>query len=77
MEYGVTVNGFVRKRLPEIREDIFKSLEQNFGSTVSRQPNSMIGVLVGVYAAELDRMWQLLERDYYDRSPISARRQFR
>ena len=47
MEYGVTVNGFVRKRLPEIREDIFKSLEQNLGSTVSRQPNSMIGVLVG------------------------------
>ena len=72
MEYGVTVNGFVRKRLPEIREDIFRSLEQNLGSTVSRQPNSMIGVLVGVYAAELDRMWQLLERDYYDRSPISA-----
>lgn len=72
MEYGVTVNGFVRKRLPEIREDIFKSLEQNLGSTVSRQPNSMIGVLIGVYAAELDRMWQLLERDYYDRSPISA-----
>lgn len=72
MEYGVTVNGFVRKRLPEIREDIFKRLEQNLGSTVSRQPNSMIGVLVGVYAAELDRMWQLLERDYYDRSPISA-----
>lgn len=24
MEYGVTVNGFVRKRLPEIREDILK-----------------------------------------------------
>lgn len=72
MEYGVTVNGFVRKRLPEIREDIFRSLEQNLGSTVSRQPNSMIGVLVGAYAAELDRMWQLLERDYYDRSPISA-----
>lgn len=72
MEYGVTVNGFVRKRLPEIREDIFKSLEQKLGSSVSRQPNSMIGVLVGVYAAELDRMWQLLERDYYDRSPISA-----
>lgn len=72
MEYGVTVNGFVRKRLPEIREDIFRSLEQNLGSSVSRQPNSMIGVLVGVYAAELDRMWQLLERDYYDRSPISA-----
>lgn len=72
MEYGVTVNGFVRKRLPEIQEDIFKSLEQKLGSSVSRQPNSMIGVLVGVYAAELDRMWQLLERDYYDRSPISA-----
>lgn len=72
MEYGVTVNGFVRKRLPEIREDIFKSLEQKLGSSVSRKPNSMIGVLVGVYAAELNRMWQLLERDYYDRSPISA-----
>ncbi len=72
MEYGVTVNGFVRKRLPEIREDIFKSLEQKLGASVSRKPNSMIGILVGVYAAELNRMWQLLERDYYDRSPISA-----
>lgn len=72
MEYGVTVNGFVRKRLPEIREDIFKSLEQKLGASVSRKPNSMIGILVGVYAAELNRMWQLLERDYYDRSPISS-----
>lgn len=72
MEYGVTVNGFVRKRLPEIREDIFKSLEQKLGASISRKPNSMIGILVGVYAAELNRMWQLLERDYYDRSPISA-----
>lgn len=71
-DYGVTPEGFVRKRLPEIREDIFKSLEANLGATVSRQPNSMIGVLVGVYASELDRMWQLMERDYYDRSPISA-----
>lgn len=71
-QYGVTPEGFVRKRLPEIREDIFLALEQNLGATISRQPNSMIGVLVGVYASELDRMWQLLERDYYDRSPISA-----
>lgn len=71
-EYGVTVNGFVRKRLPEIQENIFQQLEYKLGTSVSRQANSMIGVLVGVFADEIDRQWQLAEYDYYARSPISA-----
>ncbi len=71
-EYGVTTQGFVRKRLPEIQEDIFLQLEEKLGGSISRSANSMIGVLVGVFASEIDTQWQLAEQDYYDRSPISA-----
>lgn len=71
-EYGVTTTGFVRKRLPEIREDIFLAIEEQLGTSVSRLPNSMLGVLVSVFASEIDMQWQLAERDYYDRSPMSA-----
>lgn len=71
-EYGVTTNGFVRMRLPEIRKSIFDKLDAKMGISVSRDANSVIGVLVSVFADEIDRQWELAEYDYYARSPISA-----
>lgn len=71
-EYGVTPNGFVRMRLPEILSGMYDRLEEKLGQPVSRKPNSMIGVLLGIVAYESDKQWQLAEADYYARSPISA-----
>lgn len=71
-QYGVTEQGFIRKRLPEIQEDMFDNLERRLGHSVRRTPDSFIGVLIGVIANEIDKQWQLLEKDYYDRSPVSA-----
>lgn len=71
-QYGVTPNGFVRMRLPEIRRNLFDRLDAKLGVSVSRKPNSVIGVLVGLIAEESDRQWELAEYDYYARSPVSA-----
>ena len=67
MDYGVTPNGFVRMRLPEIQEDLFKRYEAKVGQSVSRKPNSVIGVIIGLLAYESDLQWQLEEANYYAR----------
>ena len=72
MDYGVTPNGFVRMRLPEIQEDLFKRYETKVGQSVSRKPNSVIGVIIGLLAYESDLQWQLEEANYYSRSPMTA-----
>lgn len=70
--YGVTPQGFVRMRLPEIQGNLFSRLEQKLGQSVSRKPNSVIAILLGLVAEESDRQWQLAEYDYYARSPMTA-----
>ena len=70
--YGVTPAGFVRMRLPEIQEDLFQRYEAKVGQAVSRKPNSVIGVIIGLLAYESDIQWQLEEANYYARSPMTA-----
>lgn len=72
IKYGVTPEGFVRMRLPEILNGMYDRLEAKLGQPVSRKPNSMLGVLLGIVAYESDKQWQLAEADYYARSPVSA-----
>lgn len=71
-EYGVTVDGFVRKRLPEIKADIEANLATAWGVPVSVKPNSVIGQAVGVFAAKLDEKWQVAEDTYNAMYPNTA-----
>lgn len=70
--YGVTPQGFNRKRFPEIQEDLFNRLESKLGHAVSRKPNSVAGILVDLIAYASDEQWGLAEYDYYARSPVTA-----
>ena len=45
--YGLSKDGFKRKRLPEIKSDIFQRFEDATGVTVEKGSNSILGVLVG------------------------------
>ena len=71
-KYGLTPDGFGRKRLPEIQSSIFDRLDTLFGSPVSRKPNSVIGIIVGIVAAALDDLWQLSEDTYNAMYPSTA-----
>jgi uncharacterized phage protein gp47/JayE len=71
-EYGVTVNGFVRKRLPEIKADIEARFANAFGVAISTKPNSVIGQLVGVLSGSVDDLWQLAEDNYNSMYPNTS-----
>ncbi len=70
--YGVTTNGFSRKRLAEIKTDLEANLALAFGVPVSTSPNSVIGQLVGVAAASIDELWQAAEDTYNAMYPNTA-----
>ena len=45
-KYGVTPQGFVRMRLPEIQSNLFDRFESKVGQAVSRKPNSVIAIIL-------------------------------
>ena len=70
--YGLSRDGFKRKRLPEIKSDIFQRFEDATGVTVEKGSNSIIGVLVGVIGYEIADMWKSLEDSYNAMYPNTA-----
>ena len=70
--YGLSKDGFKRKRLPEIKSDIFQRFEDTTGVTVEKGSNSIIGVLVGVIGYEIADMWKSLEDAYNAMYPNTA-----
>lgn len=71
MSYGVTPQGFVRKRLPQIKAELEQELQDRFG-TISLGPDSVFGQLVGVTAKALDDQWQAMEATYNAFYPSTA-----
>ena len=70
--YGLSKDGFKRKRLPEIKSDIFQRFEDTTGVTVEKGSNSILGVLVGVIGYEISDMWKSLEDTYNAMYPNTA-----
>ena len=70
--YGLSRDGFKRKRLPEVKSDIFQRFEDTTGVTVEKGSNSIIGVLVGVIGYEIADMWTSLEDTYNAMYPNTA-----
>lgn len=70
--YGLSRDGFKRKRLPEIKSDIFQRFEDTTGVTIEKGSNSIIGVLVGVIGYEIADMWKSLEDTYNAMYPNTA-----
>lgn len=71
MAYGVTPEGFVLKRLPEIKSDIENDLIDVFGE-VDTSPSSVFGQLTGVLAKPAADVWEGLEQTYHAAYPASA-----
>lgn len=70
--YGLSKDGFKRKRLPEIKSDIFQRFEDATGVAVEKGSNSILGVLVGVIGYEIADMWKSLEDSYNAMYPNTA-----
>lgn len=77
MAYGVTPDGFVRPRLPEIRQEIVADLRARmqaagFAGTVETRPDSVTGLLIDTFAEREAALWEQAEGVYYAMYPGSA-----
>lgn len=71
-EYGVTKNGFVRKRLDTIRDDVYAKLKEGWGYDVTINPQSLLNVLVTGFSDEVAKLWEVAEANYYSMYTMSA-----
>lgn len=70
--YGLTKDGFRRKRLPEILADINKRVADRLGVEIQTGSNSLFGQLHGVYAYEIADLWEQAEDAYNAMYPNTA-----
>jgi uncharacterized phage protein gp47/JayE len=71
MAFGLTADGFVRKRLEDIITDIEESIFSTFGP-VDTGPDSAFGQLIGIVAERESTLWELAEGIYLGLYPASA-----
>jgi uncharacterized phage protein gp47/JayE len=71
IEYGLSDDGFVPKRLPEIKTDIEAQLETVFGA-INKSPESVFGQIIGVLSKPLADLWEQLEHVYFSQYPDTA-----
>lgn len=77
MAYGVTPEGFVRPRLPEIRQEIVQSITDRLRAAgiadgIETQPNSVIGLIIDTFAERDAALWEQAEGVYLAMYPGSA-----
>ncbi|MBB2918341.1 hypothetical protein [Cupriavidus alkaliphilus] len=77
MAYGLTPDGFVRKRLPEIRQEIVADWEarlraKGYAGPVETRPDSVIGLLIDTFSDREETLWELAEGVYYAMYPPTA-----
>ena len=72
IKYGLTADGFKRKRLPEIIQSLNDRVADKLGIEIQTGANSLFGQLHGVYGYEINFLWQLLEDTYNAMYPNTA-----
>lgn len=77
MAYGVTPEGFIKMRLPEIREAIVADIRarliaKGLSGDIETRPDSVMGLLIDTFAEREAAQWEMGEGVYYAMYPGSA-----
>ncbi|MBI4815171.1 MAG: baseplate J/gp47 family protein [Deltaproteobacteria bacterium] len=64
MPFGVTPQGFVPKRLEDVRADLEAAFRAEFGANVRVDDVSVNGQLIGIFAERLAECWEAAEDAY-------------
>jgi uncharacterized phage protein gp47/JayE len=70
--YGLTDAGFVRMRLPDIKQEWEDALKAQFGNGIDLGGDSMFGQFVGIGSEREALWWELMEAVYYSAFPDHA-----
>jgi uncharacterized phage protein gp47/JayE len=71
MSYGLTIDGFVKKRLQDIRPDLRTELESTFGP-INDGDGSVFDKVLGPISEAIAATWDLAEAVYFGLYPASA-----
>jgi len=72
MAFGVTDQGFVRKRLADIKTEMENALRTTLGASINLLPESVFAQLVGLQADREADLWELAEDVYNSQYPDSS-----
>jgi len=72
MATGVTADGFVLKRIPEIRAGIIQRLQENTGKTFETNPDSFTGRFIDTFVEEIAYVLEQQQATYLAMYPNSA-----
>lgn len=72
MAFGITPQGFVPKRLADIKSEIEATLRATFGSTINLDARGPWGQFVGIQAEREAAIWELAEIVYQSQFPAGA-----
>lgn len=69
---GLTPQGFEKKNLATIRQEIEAKLKTTFGFFINLLPGSVFSLLTGIFAEREASLWDLAEEVYNSRYPSTA-----
>lgn len=72
VKYGLSPEGFKRKRLPEVIQSLNDRVANKLGIQIQTGANSVFGQLHGIYAYEIADLWALAEDTYKSMYPSTA-----
>lgn len=72
VKYGLSPEGFKRKRLPEIIDSLVQRTNDRLGISIQTGANSIFGQLYGIIGYELADIWEQTENVYYAMYPHTA-----
>lgn len=72
MSYGITDEGFVRKRLSDIKAEMETAYKSALGAGINVDAQSPLGQIIGISSDLLAVTWELVEALYNSTSPNTA-----
>lgn len=72
MSFGLLNEGFVKKRLADIKTEIEESLRSSLGNQINLLPSSTFSQIVGIFAEREALIWELAEDVYNSSYPDTA-----
>lgn len=72
MSFGLTADGFKKKRLADIKSEIETALIDGLGENVTTIPQSVFGVIIGILSEREALEWESMEAIYLAMYPSSA-----
>jgi uncharacterized phage protein gp47/JayE len=68
-DFGITDQGFNRKTLADIVDDLNEKWRAAFGASIDTSDESPLGQFTGTFAAELAEAWEICEEAYQSANP--------